>query len=102
MAVYLINCFEVPPGREEAFLPAWREGSEVITSQPGFIATRLHRSLTPDARFRFINYAQWESAEAHRAALNSDGMRAFMARPLWTELKKTYALYEAIHQKGTF
>jgi hypothetical protein len=34
------------------------------------MATRLHRSLVPNARFRFINVAEWASVEDFQAALN--------------------------------
>ena len=41
-----------------------------MRQQPGYVSTRLHRSSDPDARFRFVNVAEWETAEAFGAALN--------------------------------
>ena len=38
--------------------------------QPGYISTRLHRSLVPNARFRFINVAEWATVEHFQAALH--------------------------------
>ncbi|WP_373460288.1 hypothetical protein [Arthrobacter globiformis] len=32
------------------------------------MSTRLHRSLPPDAEFRFVNMAGWESVDSFRAA----------------------------------
>ena len=68
MPVVLINPFEVPAGEEERFLALWRETAEQVKGQPGFLGTRLHRARHPDARFRFVNIALWESEEAFHEA----------------------------------
>jgi heme-degrading monooxygenase HmoA len=68
--VVLINPFEVPEGKDEAFLAEWEAAKAFMERQPGYIATRLHRSLIPNARFRFINVAEWASVEDFQAALN--------------------------------
>ena len=68
--VVLINPFEVPEGKDEAFLAEWEAAKAFMERQPGYIATRLHRSLVPNARFRFINVAEWASVEDFQAALN--------------------------------
>ena len=47
--VVLINLFEVPAGAEEDFIAAWERAREFLQAQPGYIATRLHESLRPDA-----------------------------------------------------
>lgn len=57
MAVTLINPFEVSEGQEEQFLKEWTEAAEVLRQEPGFLSTRLHKSLNPQAKFRFINVA---------------------------------------------
>jgi hypothetical protein len=54
--VVLINPFEVPPDRDE-FLSGWSQAAEYMRRQPGFAGTRLHRALSPDARFGFVNVA---------------------------------------------
>jgi heme-degrading monooxygenase HmoA len=74
--VVLINAFEVPPGSDEAFLESWERSREFLRSQPGYVSTRLHRSLTPTADFRFVNVALWESPEAFRAATGHPDFRA--------------------------
>jgi heme-degrading monooxygenase HmoA len=66
--VVLINAFEVPAGEDEAFLEAWERQRAFLSSHDGFISTKLHRSLTPDTDFRFINMALWESTEAFAKA----------------------------------
>jgi heme oxygenase (mycobilin-producing) len=68
--VVLINPFEVPPEKEEEFLKGWGAARDFMQRQKGYISTRLHRSLDPTARFRFINLAEWESAADFQAALH--------------------------------
>ena len=67
--VILINPFEVPAGKEEA-LRFWEQAAEYMRRQPGFISTRLHKPLSPDARFTYVNIAEWESAEHFEAAIS--------------------------------
>jgi heme-degrading monooxygenase HmoA len=74
----LINPFEVPPTREE-FLRGWERAAEYMRQQPGFVSTRLHQALVPDARFGFINIAEWESPAHFRAAIDSDEFRSLAA-----------------------
>ncbi len=66
--VTLINAFEVPEGQDEAFVEGWERSRAFLSQQPGYLSTRLHRALVPDAEFRFVNVAQWESADSFRAA----------------------------------
>jgi heme oxygenase (mycobilin-producing) len=92
-AVVLINAFEVEEGRDEEFLARWRETGDHLRHQDGYISTRLHRSLDPKARFRFVNVAVWRSPEDFQRAVSSDefarlaGRMTFPANP---------ALYEVV------
>jgi heme oxygenase (mycobilin-producing) len=70
VSVMLINPFEVPHGQEEPYLQGWRSVASHFVQAPGFISTRLHESLDPRTRFRFVNVAEWESAQQFEAALN--------------------------------
>ncbi len=67
--VMLINPFEVPAGTEEAFLRGWEAARDFLLRQPGYVATRLHGSLDPAARFRFVNVAEWATPADFRAAV---------------------------------
>ena len=67
--VVLINTFEVPEGQDEAFLEGWERARAFLATQPGYLSTRLHRSLSPGADFRFVNVAVWQSAQAFQAAI---------------------------------
>lgn len=73
--VTLINPFEVTEGQEEQFLEAWREAAAYLRQAPGFVSTRLHQSLDPRAKFRFINVAEWESAQHFQAAVRAEAFQ---------------------------
>ena len=76
MSVILINPFEVPEGSsDEDFLRGWERAADYMRQQPGFVSTRLHRALRPDARFRFVNVAEWASPQDFQAAVTSDQFR---------------------------
>ena len=76
MSVILINPFEVPAEtNDEAFLRGWDRAAEYMRQQPGFVSSRLHRALAPDARFRFINLAEWASPQDFQSAVGSDEFR---------------------------
>jgi heme-degrading monooxygenase HmoA len=88
MGVVLINSFEVPAGREDDFTAAWKATAEYMAKQPGYVSTRLHRAVTPDARDRFVNVAEWESEQDCKAAIGApgfreaaSGLRGFPGRP---------------------
>jgi heme-degrading monooxygenase HmoA len=91
--VILINPFEVPEGAsDEEFLAAWGTAAEYMREQPGFISSRLHRALAPDARFRFINVAEWASPRDFQAAVTSERFRE-LARDAGPSFP---ALYEVV------
>src|SRR5512133_3587573 len=73
--VVLINAFEVPPDADDAFVSAWEATRQLLRDQPGYLATRLHRSLSPDTRFRFVNIGHYESPQAFQAAVGQPGFR---------------------------
>ena len=76
MSVILINPFEVPEGtNEDDFLRGWQRAADYMRRQPGFLGSRLHRALRPDARFRFINVAEWSSPQDFEAAFTSEEFR---------------------------
>jgi heme-degrading monooxygenase HmoA len=96
MPVTLINLFEVPAGREEAFGLLWEQVNAYMRAQPGYLGHRLHRALADDAPYRYANLATWESGEAWRAA-HDEGFRKLLAQPQWREFPSTPALYEVVH-----
>ena len=99
MTVRFVNCFEVPAGREEDFFALFREVNGYMMAKPGYVGHRMHRSLRPDARYRFVNYATWTTGEAWEAA-HDQGFRELLANPAWRDFKPTFALYEVVHEGG--
>ena len=76
MSVILINPFEVPEGTDdEEFLRGWQRAADYMSQQPGFLSSHLHRALAPDARFRFVNVAEWASPQDFQAAVTSEQFR---------------------------
>lgn len=81
MTTILINPFEVAPELpEDQFLAGWQRAAEYMRSQPGFVSTKLHRAVSPDAKFRFVNVAEWESPSAFQAAVTREEFRAMAGR----------------------
>ena len=74
--IVLINPFEVPDDvSDESFLAAWQEAADYLRSQPGFVDAALHAAISPDARFRFVNVATWDTPAAFAAAVATEGFR---------------------------
>ena len=80
MSVILINPFEVSAETDdEGFLRGWQRAADYMREQPGFLNSRLHRALAPDARYRFINVAEWASPQDFQAAVASEEFRQIAA-----------------------
>ena len=91
----LINPFEVPPTtHDDDFLAAYEPVGEFMRARPGFVSSRLHRALRPDAQFRFVNVAEWESPSDLQAAVETPEFRE-----LTRDFVPSYpALYEVVRQ----
>lgn len=76
----LINPFTVDEADVDEFVDAWQAAADWLREQPGFVDTRLHKSLQPDSRFRFVNVATWESAEAFLSAASQPEFLEISAR----------------------
>ncbi len=90
--VLLINSFEVPVGEDRAFIRGWERARDVLRTQPGYVSATLHRSITPDAEFRFVNVALWESPEDFRAATS---------RPKFRDAASPYRFHAGLYQVVT-
>ena len=73
--VVLVNAFEVPPDSDDAFLASWQASREFLRAQPGYLATRLHRSLSPEVDFRFVNAGRYASPQSFQAAISQPEFR---------------------------
>jgi heme-degrading monooxygenase HmoA len=96
--VTLINCFNIPAVREDEFFALWRQVNAYMRTKPGYLGHKLHRALAPDAPFRFVDVAQWASAE-HFQAARDEGFRALVSQPAWAAFRHQPALYEVIHER---
>jgi Antibiotic biosynthesis monooxygenase len=46
-----------------------------LRGQPGYLATRLHRSLSPETDFRFVKIGRYANPQAFQAAVGQPGFR---------------------------
>lgn len=97
--VRLINCFEVPEGRDEEFLATFREVNAYMVSKPGYLGHTLHRTLTPQARYRFVNYVTWQSVE-HLSAARDERYLELVRAVLAAGFTSTHAVYEVVHRSS--
>lgn len=95
MSVVLINPFEVPQNKEEEALEYWETCAEILKRKPGFISTKLHKAITPDPKFRFVNIAEWESPQHFQDAVSSPDFLE-VAGPGAKEYPHYPGLYELI------
>lgn len=97
MSVRFINLFTVPVGRDERFLELWRRVNAYMVGKPGYRNHRLHRALSDDAPYRFVNYVEWDSEQAWADA-HDEGFRERVADPGWAEFSTTPAVFEIVHE----
>jgi heme-degrading monooxygenase HmoA len=94
--VVLMNCFVVPEGRDDAFVELWTETSMYFRAQPGFRSLRLHRAVSSDAQYRYVNIATWESAAHYAAPHQTDEFRRLVTQEAWQEFPSNPTLYEVV------
>jgi heme-degrading monooxygenase HmoA len=89
----LINPFEVLEGvDDDRFLEGWGRAADFMRAQPGFVSSQLHRAVSPNPRFRFVNVAEWESPQDFQEAVRSAEFQAMAA-----DASPNYpALYEVV------
>ncbi|MGI9503297.1 MAG: antibiotic biosynthesis monooxygenase family protein [Geminicoccaceae bacterium] len=93
-AVILINPFTVPKDKLDDAIKSWESGRDFLSQQPGYISTKLHQSLSPDAQYLLINVAEWETPEDFKAATTA--MRANAKFPPVEGVVPAPALYSVI------
>jgi heme-degrading monooxygenase HmoA len=92
--VVLMNSFVVPAGRDERFMELWLETSEYFRAQPGFVSLKLHRAVSTDAQYRYVNVATWESAASYAAPHQTDEFRRLVTQDGWKEFPSSPTLYQ--------
>lgn len=91
--VVAIIAFEVPEQEDEAFLRGSERTREFLRTQPGYLSMKLHRGLSPQADFRFIEVAYWESQQAFRDATSRPEFRKASV-----PFRLHASLYEVVHE----
>ena len=69
--------------------------AEYLRKQPGFISTKFHKTITPDAKFQLVNIAEWETPEAFMTAVNSEEFKK-ITKGMMDKFPHHPALYEII------
>ena len=78
---FLINVFEVPATQDAEVLQIWMKSKEFLEKQPGYISTRLHKNIDPNAKFHFINVAEWASPQQFQIAAKAMNQSAVPKMP---------------------
>ena len=94
--IVLINPFTVPEGKVEESIVFWEKARDFLKEQPGYVSTKLHKSLKPDATYELVNVAVWESAEAFMMA--SQKMREELVVHPVEGLMSDPSLYQVIRE----
>ena len=95
--VVLVNCFKVPAGREEEFFALWQQVNSYMRAKPGYLSHKLHRSIAPDAPYRFVNLAHWRSLADFNNAHDA-GFRSLVGDPRWKDFSSTPTVCEVVHE----
>jgi len=75
-----IVSYEVKAEDTEAFLEAWRLANAHLKKQAGHVSTSLHRAVSANPPFRFVNVAKWKSADDFRKATQSPAFQEASGR----------------------
>ena len=94
--IILINPFEVPEGKLEESIIYWEACRDFLKKEPGYISTKLHKSIKNDTKFELINVAVWESSKAFMDA--SKKMAIELGVPPTEGLKANPSLYTLIRE----
>ncbi len=90
--VTIINTYVVAPGRAEELLQTLvRSTDETLQYVPGFVSASFHVNLD---RTQVVNYSQWLSQEAIKAAGTDPKVQASMSEVAQLADKFTPILYE--------
>jgi heme-degrading monooxygenase HmoA len=71
----VIVSYEVAHEDADRFLDSWEKANDFLRKQPGFVSTALHRAVSANPDFRFVNVSCWESDDAFRSATQSQDFR---------------------------
>ncbi len=64
----------------ETFLDAWEQANDFLKKQPGHVSNTLHRAISANPPFRFVNVAKWKTVNDFRRATQSTGFQEAAGR----------------------
>ncbi|HEX8868556.1 MAG TPA: antibiotic biosynthesis monooxygenase family protein [Lentzea sp.] len=71
--VTVVKNYTVPTSEADYFVEVYQENARIMSAQPGFVRSRLHRPLTDGPETRFVHIAEWTSGrELDQATANPD------------------------------
>lgn len=94
MAVVTISAFEVPRDRVDQVVEVWKRYGNLLTKQPGFVSSRLHRATEPGSRFPLVNVSEWKTEQDYHNAVEQ--MIAELGMPNIPGLRVHPAVYETV------
>ncbi len=93
-----IVSYKVGAEDAEAFLEAWHKANDHLKKQEGHVSTTLHRAVSANPTFRFVNIAMWKTADDFRTATQSPAFQEASGRlgayPLFA------SVYESVPGSG--
>ncbi len=76
----VIVAYEVAHADSERFLDSWEKANDFLRKQPGFVSNALHRAVSANPDFRFVNVSCWENDDAFRSATQSHDFQEISGR----------------------
>lgn len=84
----LVDVVEVEPERMKGYKEMWDRAKDYMKNKPGFVSADLHVNQSQDTPIKYINIAEWRSAEEFEAALTTEEFLNII-----DEYKENFALY---------
>jgi heme oxygenase (mycobilin-producing) len=90
----VIVSYKVKDEDADNFLNAWERANDFLKKQPGHVSTTLHRAMSSNPPFRFVNVAKWKTVEDFRKATQSVGYKEAAG---WLSAYSVYAsVYDTV------
>ena len=74
------------------FLEAWEIANDFLKKQPGHVSNTLHRAVSANPPFRFVNVAKWKTIDNFRDATQASGYQEAAGR------LSAYPVYAAAYE----
>jgi heme-degrading monooxygenase HmoA len=78
--VTVIKSYTVPADEADYFAEVYQENARIMSTQPGFLRSRLHRPLADAPETRFVHVAEWSSGTALDKATGNPEWHASLQR----------------------